>query len=422
MLRCPEPETLDVAHSTCCSSPQQYEVHHWHDYVWGKRALQRIIEVYANVNIDVLAMLADSVAVFARSDPSRARRLRGGDPPFGIVDWKRIAEQGWLSVLVPESQGGLGLGVSAASVIARELGRAALPEPFVPVAVMAATCLADCDDKSQWAATISALCAGNLIATMAWQDRMGNIDGDACGVTASEAGGETVLEGATRFVPVPSADAFVVSARGADGIGLYWVARNLPGLVLTSEACPDGSALGDLSLNAVRLPRSECIVTSSRASAVLQRSLDVALVANAAELVGVMDTALALTLEYLRNRRQFGVAIGSFQALQHRSVDIWIQRQLAAAAVTAAAAVLDDENSTSSERAIAASGAKARASQATLLLCNEALQLHGAIGFTDEYELGIYLNRGLTLAAWLGGAAEHRRRFGRLAPIGEVGL
>jgi alkylation response protein AidB-like acyl-CoA dehydrogenase len=371
------------------------------------------------VNIDVLAMLADSVAAYAKSDPSRARRLRGCDPPFGIADWKRIAEQGWLSTLVPEDQGGLGLGVGAASVIAREFGRAALSEPFVSVAVMAATCLADSDNKSRWAEKISALCTGDLLVTIAWQDRMGNIHEDACGVAASAAGDETVLDGETRFVPVPSADAFIVSARGDAGIGLYWVARNHPGLVLTSEACPDGSALGNVCLKAVRLPQSACIVTSARASGVLQRSLDVALVANAAELVGLMDTALALTLEYMRHRRQFGVSIGSFQALQHRLVDIWIQRQLAAAAMTAAAAVLDDENSTSSARAIAASGAKARAAQATLDLCNEALQLHGAIGFTDEYELGIYLNRGLTLAAWLGGAAEHRRRFGRLAQHGE---
>jgi alkylation response protein AidB-like acyl-CoA dehydrogenase len=155
--------------------------------------------------------------------------------------------------------------------------------------------------------------------------------------------------------------------------------------------------------------------------ALLRDALDLALVASAAELVGLMDHALDTTLDYLRTRQQFGKPIGSFQALQHRAVDIWIQRQLARAAVDAAVAVLDSPAADARARTQAASSAKARAAHAALLLCNQSVQLHGAIGFTDEYELGIYLNRALSLSAWLGNAAEHRRRWGALADAAGAG-
>ena len=130
-----------------------------------------------------------------------------------------------------------------------------------------------------------------------------------------------------------------------------------------------------------------------------------------------MERCLDMTLEYLRTRKQFGRAIGSFQALQHRAVDLWVQKELARAAVASAARTLDDASASPLARSAAASGAKARATHAALLMSTQAVQLHGAIGFTDEYDLGLYLNRALVLSAWLGNAAEHRRRYGELAAI-----
>jgi alkylation response protein AidB-like acyl-CoA dehydrogenase len=127
-----------------------------------------------------------------------------------------------------------------------------------------------------------------------------------------------------------------------------------------------------------------------------------------------MDSALDLTLEYLRTRVQFGKPIGSFQALQHRAVDLYIQKELSRAALEAASAALADQSCTPERRAAAASSAKARAAQAALAICNEALQMHGAIGFTDEYDLGLYLNRALVLSAWLGNASAHRHRYSSL--------
>jgi alkylation response protein AidB-like acyl-CoA dehydrogenase len=371
---------------------------------------------------DVLTMLADSAAAFAKPDLNRVRRIRNADPGFDERVWSQLAEQGWLSSSVPEAQGGLGLGTQASVIIARALGRAAFPEPFVPVAVMALTCLCDADDVTHWAERITALGTGKRTATVAWQGLFGGVDIGACDVVASEVGANIVLRGASRFVPLPSASAFIVAAKACGGIGLYWVECGSQGLAIETELCPDGSKVGHLRFDAVGVSRAACISRFDRGATSLRRCIDCALIANAAELVGIMDAVLEMTMAYLRTRRQFGVPIGSFQALQHRAVDIWIERQVAEAAVIAAARLLDDVAATATEKTAAASGAKARAAQAALHVCNESLQLHGAIGFTEEYGLGIYLNRALTLAPWLGSATQHRRRYGRLSRGESVNL
>jgi alkylation response protein AidB-like acyl-CoA dehydrogenase len=131
----------------------------------------------------------------------------------------------------------------------------------------------------------------------------------------------------------------------------------------------------------------------------------------AAQLTGLTERALELTLDHLRTRQQFDRPIGSFQALQHRAVDLWIQKELARTTLEASLKTFADPAAGLAARETAASSAKARASAAARLVAGQAVQLHGAIGFTDEHELGLHVNRALTLSAWLGNAAEHRRRF-----------
>lgn len=209
-------------------------------------------------------------------------------------------------------------------------------------------------------------------------------------------------------------DAFIVSARSARGLELHWIARDAAGLSCTPEIRADGSASARLSFDRVTASDATRLASNACAEAALVLALDHAAVAASAELYGVMDSALALTLDYLRTRVQFGKPIGSFQALQHRAVDLYIQKELSRAALAAAISTLDDPGCTSARRAAAASGVKARVSQAALAICNEALQMHGAIGYTDEYELGLYFNHALVLSAWLGNAGAHRRRYALL--------
>ncbi len=366
---------------------------------------------------DTLRMLRDSAADFATLDAARVRRLRGADPGFERGVWREMAGMGWLGVLIPEEYGGLGLDLRAAAIIAEQLGRALYPEPYSTSAVMATLALLHGDSAELRQRLLPRLAAGEIVASLAWQDERGGLDIEQCAVSASERGGRLVLEGTSRFVPTPAADAFIVAARSSRGLELHWIARDAAGLACEPELRADGSASARLRLDRVDASAGTRVVSNASARSALQLAIDHATLAASAELLGLMEGALDLTLEYLRTRVQFGKPIGSFQALQHRAVDLYIQKELTRAALNAACATLIEPGCTAERRAAAASGAKARASQAALAICNEALQMHGAIGFTDEYDLGLHLNRALVLSAWLGNAGAHRSRYAMLTQL-----
>ncbi len=379
---------------------------------------------------EILTLLTDAAAAFAKPDAVRVRRLRAADPGFDRTTWRAMADQGWLSVTTPEECDGLGLGLRAAVVIAERLGFALHTEPFVPAGVMATQCVAGCalaggagtDSARQ---LLTTLLSGEAIGVLAWQDQAGQLAPGWRSVSASQCGpgglgGQgIVLDGTCHFVPVAQADVFIVAAQCAGVPGLYRVAPDAPGVTCTPHPVADGTSMATLHLRGVFVPAADCLASGASAAQLLQGAIDSAMVAVSAELTGVMERSLEMTLDYLRTRKQFGRAIGSFQSLQHRAVDLWTQLQLTRAAVAGAVRVLDDPASDERARRLAASGAKARAAHAALLLTTQAVQLHGAIGFTDEYDLGLYLNRALVLSAWLGNAAEQRRRYGELAdPFG----
>jgi alkylation response protein AidB-like acyl-CoA dehydrogenase len=363
---------------------------------------------------DTLRMLRDSAADFAKLDPARVRRMRSARPGFERSVWQEMADMGWLGVLVPESYEGLDLGMSAAVIIAEQLGRALYPEPYCAAAVLATLSLLHGDGEELKQRYLPQLAAGKLVASLAWQGEGGGMDVAQCGVRAREHNGTCVLEGRSRFVETPDADAFIVSTLCAHGLELHWIARDAAGLACAPEMRADGSASALLCFDRVIVSEATRVASIACAVPALGLALDHAVVAASAELLGIMDSALDLTLEYLRTRVQFGKPIGSFQALQHRAVDLYIQKELSRAALEAASAALADQTCTPERRAAAASSVKARAAQAALAICNEALQMHGAIGFTDEYDLGLYLNRALVLSAWLGNASAHRRRYSSL--------
>ena len=364
---------------------------------------------------DTLRMLRDSAADFATFDAARVRRLRGSEPGFERSVWREMAAMGWLGVLIPEEHGGLGLGPSAAAIIAEQLGRALYPEPYSASAVAATLALLHGDNAALKQRLLPQLAGGEIVAGLAWQDERGGLDIDQCAVEVREQGGRAVLDGVSRFVGAAGADGYIVAARSAQGLQLHWVARAAAGLSCETEARADGSASARLRLAAVAAPADACAASAASARAALALAVDHALLAASAELFGLMQCALDMTLDYLRTRVQFGKPIGSFQALQHRAVDMYIQKELTRATLAAAVAALDEPGCDPQRRAAIASSAKARASQAALSICKEALQMHGAIGYTDEYDLGLYLNRALVLSAWLGNAAAHRARYATLA-------
>lgn len=361
-------------------------------------------------------LLADSVADFAGrgTDIARVRRLRGTQGEYDRALWKQMAELGWLGILVPERYGGLGLGLAEMAVVARGLARTLAPEPLTASAVLAATALAASGNESLKREQLPRLVAGECQPALAWQERAGELDGLAAETRAVPFEGGFRVSGAKRFVSgAAQADVFLVTARSADGIALLWLPRETNGVELELEPLADGRSFGALKLNDALAPAAHVAAAGDSAAEALARAFDHACAIAAAELMGVAERALEMSLDYLRTRVQFGRPIGAFQALQHRAVDLHIQKELAAAVLEEALAALDRGPDVTA-RAAVASRVKARCSDAASRITREAIQLHGAIGFTDEYDAGLYLKRALVLAAWLGSATWHRRRYARL--------
>jgi alkylation response protein AidB-like acyl-CoA dehydrogenase len=369
------------------------------------------------VEVDsTLELIADVAAEFATLDADRVRALRDAGAGVERGKWSELAELGWIGITVPEAKGGAGLGVDAVAIIARSLGRAASPEPYVAAGVLAPAVLA-ASDRAAESGLLESVIAGEQVVALAWQGPRGGLGLDAVAVESDGAR----LDGDSRFTAVGGVDKYLVAAREGDGTAVYAVPAGTERLEERTEARADGSLSTSLALDSVAVSAEARLLGPNEGEAAVAAALETARVVAAAELVGLGEQMIALTLEFMRDRKQFGRPIGGMQALQHRIVDAWIQSQLSGAALDAALRVHADPDASAVDRAAAASSVQARASAATARIAREALQLHGAIGFTDELDLGLYINRALAVAPWLGTATEHRRRFAELTPIGSEG-
>ena len=360
---------------------------------------------------DTLRMIRDSAESIATFNARRLRELRNTAPGFDRTLWREMADQGWLSMMLSEDAGGLDLGLDAAAIIARALGAAATPEPYVAAGLVAPAILSECENAREHLSQIS---SGQQVACLAWQNPSGQIDVNSNDVAANASSNGVTLSGECRFVPVAHADAFIVLATNGDRPGLYWLPAGTTGLSVTAEEQADGGSSGWLRLKSAELSVDYILAEADRATEIVTKANDIGTIAMCTELMGMMDSMLNLTIDYLKTRKQFGRPIGSFQVLQHRTVDLWMHKEVADHATAAALRIVGDKNTSSIARSIAASSAKARVGEVALRMSNETVQLHGAIGFTDEYDLGLYVNRTLTLVPYLGNAAEHRARYGVL--------
>ena len=368
-------------------------------------------------------MLRDSVADFAKrgTDIRRVRRLRDTQPGFERAVWQQMAEFGWLGILVPEQYGGLGLGCAEMAIVATGTAGALTPEPLTAAAVLAGGAIARSDNETLKRELLESLVAGALIPALAWQERAGVLAAAAVAVRAEPFEAAIKLNGSKNFVAgAAGADGFVVSAQAPEGLALYWVPASAGGVALDLQPLADGRTTGMLRLNDVVVPKSHLLASPVCAAAALQAALDTTLVMASAEMSGVMGRALDMSIEYMKTRVQFGKPIGSFQALAHRAVDLHIQRELSSAVLDDAVALFD-AGASGARRSAMASRVKARCSEAGLRITREAIQIHGAIGFTDVYDAGLYLKRAMTLSAWLGNAAQHRRRYAELSAAGQEG-
>ncbi|MCL2428743.1 MAG: acyl-CoA/acyl-ACP dehydrogenase [Alphaproteobacteria bacterium] len=336
-------------------------------------------------------MIRDSAAGIAprTGDLRRIRALRFTDPGFDRGVWRQMCEMGWPGLRLPEEKGGSGLGMVEFCALCEELGAGLVPEPLIQVA-MAANLLG-----SQERAP---LLAGDHVVIPAWQERASTFD-----ATATTRFVDGKVTGSKMFVSMAAgADAFLVTT--ADGLAL--IGHDAPGVSLAIERTQDGGNFGLLRLEGA---------PAEPVPGEMSEALEEAALATAAYMLGVMDRGFAITLDYLKTRQQFGRVIGSFQALQHRAADLKIQLALTRASVESAASVLDADVAPAARKA-AVSRAKARASDAGMIVTRQCIQLHGGIGYTDEYDVGLFLRKAMVLANLYGSAALHRARFAEVSP------
>lgn len=328
---------------------------------------------------------------------ARAVRDAGRGHDAGVL--VELAEAGVLGAAVPEAAGGLGLGLAAAGVVAEEAGRVLAPEPLAALAGLAAGLL---HRLCAGHPLLAAVLAGQALPAVAWQER--GPQGPAVAIACRLAGGR--LDGAKAWVAgIAGATHLLVLAEGAAGPVLALADPGATGVTIARRRQSDGSDQGE-----VRFERAaaEVLAEGPAVAAAMAAAAADATALAAAELVGLSGRALEITLDYIRTREQFDRPIGSFQVIQHRAVDLHIAQEVSAAAVREALARMD-ASAEPALRARQASRAKARAVTAARQITRQSIQLHGAVGYTDEFDIGLFLNRALVLSAWLGDDAHHRR-------------
>jgi len=330
----------------------------------------------------------------------RELRARPADDRIDRARWRDAAQLGWAGILAGEAHGGAGLGVVEAGLVAEQLGRALAATPFVSTAVIGATIL------EAMPALLPALAAGDATTALAFEERP-RFAPDVCEAALRPGEGGFVLAGAKQNVlDGPSADHLIVVARG----GIAIVDRGAPGVAMTPLARVDSRSAADVRFADVAVP-ADRVIAAPEAEMLLARAIARATAVLAAEMLGGADAVFATTIEYLKTRRQFGVPIGSFQALKHRAAYLFCELELTRSVVRAALAALDGD---APDAALLVSAAKARASDTFVAASAEAIQMHGGIGVTDELDVGFYYKRAAVAAMLFGDAAYHRDRFARL--------
>lgn len=366
------------------------------------------------------ALLAQSVGDFVKrgADLPRVRALAQTHGEFDHAQWRQLADLGWLGVLAPESCGGLGLGLAEAAIVAEGLGRALTPEPYTAVAVLAVRTLEYAADTPLRGELLSGLVNGERVPVVACHEQADDVNAARIATTATPFEGGFRVNGQKQFViGAVGADGYIVSAQTAGELQLLWIPRDVVGCDTGLVPLADGRSYATVTLKDVTVPREQVLASGKAARAALDRALDHAVAIASAELVGVMKCAHEMSLDYMKTRVQFGKAIGSFQALQHRAVDLYIQQELADAVLREVVTQLDADPDDHA-RALLASRAKSRCAEAALAITRAAIQFHGAIGFTEDCDVGLYVKRAMTLSAWLGNGRAHRMRYAQLAAQG----
>ncbi len=369
---------------------------------------------------DEQAMIRDSAdGFFAEHAPvSGLRRLRDARDEVGFSRelWKAMAEMGFAGILVPEAHGGVGLGHVAAGLVQEAIGRNLSSTPFLSTSVLAVTALAAASEEQQ-AAHLPRIAAGDAIIAVALEERSRHAP-SYVETRAESSGNGFKLTGTKNFVlDGHVADKLIVVARTSgdtdskDGMTLFLVDPTTADVTTDRTILLDNRNAAQIKLDGVQVDGADVIGSIGGGWAIIERVLDAGRACLAAEMLGVSTESFTRTVDYLKQREQFGQKIGTFQALQHRAAHLFCEIELVRSATLRALQALDAGDATAP---MFASLAKAKAGEVAKLATNEAVQMHGGIGMTDEFDIGFYMKRARAAAETFGDAAFHGDRLARI--------
>jgi acyl-CoA dehydrogenase len=367
-------------------------------------------------------LLADTAREFlaSRAPVTALRKLRDDRDPLGYDPelWREMAELGWASIILPEEYGGLDFGFTGLGLVMQECGRTLAASPLFASAVVGASALLLGGSDAQKSELLPQLASGQLTLALALEESHHHRPTHIA-TTAVRAGDDYIINGRKTFVlDGHSADRLLVVARtggeerSTDGLSIFLLNREHPGITCRRNIMADSRNAADITLDDVRLDSSGLVGAAGDAWVALEAVLDRGRVALAAEMMGCALEAFERTIAYLKEREQFGVRIGTFQALQHRAAQMQADIELCRSVILQALGAVDD---TPDQLPLLASLAKAMLNSLVKRVTNEAVQMHGGIGVTDELEIGFFLKRARVAMQIFGDTGYHKDRYATLS-------
>ena len=359
-------------------------------------------------------MLKDAARDFlsGRAPVSHLREIRdsGNDDGFSRELWAEMVEMGWAAILVPEEHGGLGYGFTGLGIVLEESGRTLTPSPLLGTAMTGAAALIKAGSPAQCSKILPPLASGESLLALACDENKRH-EPDRLATEAVESNQGFCLNGTkTAVLDGHIADTFIVSAWTGSGVSLFLVPADAKGITVKRYPVLDTHAAATIKFDQVELDADSLLGNLNQAQPLLDHILDVARIGASAEMLGIAQESFERTLEYLKQRKQFGVLIGTFQALQHRAAHLFGEIEMCKSLVLKALQALDNDDDDIAELA---SLTKAKLSETTQLATTEAIQMHGGIGMTDDFDIGFFLKRYRVLETLYGDHYFHLDRFAR---------
>jgi alkylation response protein AidB-like acyl-CoA dehydrogenase len=364
-------------------------------------------------------LLRDSAKTFLQecSPVESLRKLRDSGEEWSSVLWADMAEMGWTGIVIPEQYDGLEFGYVGAGMLFEECGRSLASSPLLSSALVCSSLIADLGNEDQKQALLPAIASGELILTLAL-DESARLNPSATSMTAVADGSGYVLNGSkVHVIDGMIAHKLLVVARtdgvagDKDGLSVFLLGRENEGLTIAATRNADNHLVANIEFDSVHVDSDALLGEAGEAWAQLEKALDIGAVCSSAELLGIAQESFERTVQYLKERKQFGVLVGSFQALQHRAASLFCELDLSRSVVLKALQAIDAD---SEDRSLLASVAKVKCGKTAKLAVNEAVQMHGGIGMTDEFEIGFFMKRSASARQEYGDDYYHSDRFARL--------